>query len=121
MLQRTLLCVSGLAISAALFSSTAKAAQAAHLYWGSTAVGTASTRTCYDFAYTAMRSLDFQDIRRSQSEVAGSRGGSYAAITCLGSSPRATALVMVVGDDGGETARMRDILRRRIAGTTLFD
>ncbi len=103
------------------FLSTAKTAQAAFLYWGSTAVKTASTGTCFDFAYNTMRNLNFQNIRRSQSEVAGSSGGSYAAITCVATAPSATAMIMVVGDDGGETARVRDDLRNKIAGIIRFD
>ena len=103
------------------FLSTARTAQAAYLYWGSTAVKTASTKTCFDFAYTAMQSLNFQNIRRSQNEVAGSSGRNYAAITCVATSPRATAVVMVMGDDGGETARVRDDLRNKIAGMIRFD
>jgi hypothetical protein len=103
------------------FLSTAKTAQAAYLYWGSTAVKTASTKTCFDFAYDTMRNLNFQNIRRSQNEVAGSSGGSYAAITCVATAPRTTAMVMVVGDNGNETARVRDDLRNKIAGIIRFD
>lgn len=103
------------------FLSTAKTAQAAYLYWGSTAVKTASTKTCFDFAYDTMRNLNFQNIRRSQNEVAGSSSGSYAAITCFATAPRATAIVMVVGDNGNETARVRDDLRNKIAGIIRFD
>ncbi len=103
------------------FLSTAKATQASFLYWGSTGVKTASTKTCFDFAYTAMQSLNFQNIRRSQNEVAGSSGRSYAAITCFATTPRATAIVMVVGEDGGETARVRDDLSKKIAGIIRFD
>ncbi|HAX80085.1 MAG TPA: hypothetical protein DCY88_30675 [Cyanobacteria bacterium UBA11372] len=103
------------------FLSTAKPAQAAYLYWGSTAVRTASTRTCFNFAYDTMRNLNFQNIRRSQNEVAGSSGRTYAAITCVATNPRATAMVMVVGDDGEETARVRDELSNKIARITNID
>ncbi|PSB20696.1 hypothetical protein C7B65_07315 [Phormidesmis priestleyi ULC007] len=110
-----------LSLMGVFFLSTAKTAQAAYLYWGSTAVKTASTKTCFDFAYDTMRNLNFQNIRRSQNEVAGSSGGSYAAITCFATTPRATAIVMVVGDNGNETARVRDDLRNKIAGIIRFD
>lgn len=110
-----------LSLAGLCFLSTAKAAQAAYLYWGSTVVKTASTKTCFDFAYDSLRSLNFQNIRRSQNEVAGSSGGSYAAITCVATNPRATAMVMVIGEDGGETARVRDNLRNKIAGIIRFD
>jgi hypothetical protein len=103
------------------FLSTAQTAQAAYLYWGSTAVRTASVKVCFDFAHDTLRNLNFQNIRRSQNEVAGSSGGSYAAITCVATSSRATAVVMVVGDNGSETARVRDSLRNKIAGITRFD
>ena len=103
------------------FLSSAKTAQAAFLYWGSTTVNTASTRTCFDFAYDTMRNLNFQNIRRSQNEVAGSSEESYAAITCVATAPRTTAIVMVVGDNGSETARVRDDLCNKIAGIIRFD
>jgi hypothetical protein len=94
---------------------------AAFLYWGSTAVRTASVRDCFGFAYDAMRGLNFQRIRRLQTEVTGSSGGTYAAITCVATAPRATAIVMVVGDNDSETARVRDSLRNKIAGIIRFD
>lgn len=103
------------------FLATAQAAQAAYLYWGSIAVKTASTKTCFDFAYDTMRNLNFQNIRRSQNEVAGSSGGSYVAATCVATAPRTTAMVMVFGDSGNETARVRDDLRNKIAGIIQFD
>lgn len=96
-------------------------ARAAYLYWGSTAVKTASTSVCFDFANDAMRSQNFQNIQRSQSEVTGSHQGVYAAITCVRTAPRATAIVMVVGDDSRSTARVRDELRTKIAGIIRFD
>ncbi|XGV97067.1 MAG: hypothetical protein ACAF41_30645 [Leptolyngbya sp. BL-A-14] len=110
-----------LSLAGLSFLPTAKAAQAAYLYWGSTAVKTDSVRTCFAFAYDAMRNLNFQNIRRSQNEVAGSSGGTYASITCIATNPRATAIVMVVGEDGSETARVRDDLRTKIAGIIRFD
>ena len=110
-----------LSLAGLSFLSTAQTAQAAYLYWGSTAVRTASVKVCFDFAYDTLRNLNFQNIRRSQNEVAGSSAGSYAAITCVATSARATEIVMVVGDKGSETARVRDSLRNKIAGITRFD
>jgi hypothetical protein len=97
------------------------AASAVSLYWGETPVHTNSTRTCLSYATTAMRAANVQHIRQSSNEVAGTLGGTYAAITCVGTSPRATAIVMVAGDDGGATARLRDTLRGKIAGVVSFD
>jgi hypothetical protein len=103
------------------FLLMAGTARAAFLYWGSTAVKTASVGNCLGFAQNAMHNLNFQNVRRSQNEVAGTSGGTYAAITCFATTPRATAIVMVVGDDGGETARVRDSLRTKIAAITPID
>ncbi|MBI4527394.1 MAG: hypothetical protein HY695_26675 [Deltaproteobacteria bacterium] len=101
--------------------SIAQTAQAVSLYWGSTAVKTASVANCLGFAETAMRSLNFKNIRRSQNEVAGASGGTYAAVTCFATTPRATAIVMVAGNDAGETARVRDTLRQKVAAIVRFD
>ncbi len=68
-----------------------------------------------------MRGLKFQNVRRSQNEVAGTSGGTYAAITCVATTPRATAIVMVAGNDASETARVRDSLRQKVAAIVRFD
>jgi hypothetical protein len=98
-----------------------QSAQAASLYWASTPVKTSSVRTCIAFAGDAMRLTNMQNIRRQPNEVAGTTGGTYAAITCLATGSRATAMVMTAGDNGAETQRVRDMLRAKIAGMTNFD
>jgi hypothetical protein len=96
-------------------------AQAAYLYWASTPVKSVSVSTCFDFAYSVMQSQNLQGIRRTQSEVAGSSGSMYASITCIKTPKRATAVVMVAGDDGNETIRLRDSLRNQISQIVRFD
>ena len=105
----------------AVLLAMATSALAVTLYWGSTAVKTASVAKCLGFAETAMHGLSFQNIRKSPNEVAGSSGGAYAAVTCFATAPRATAIVMVAGNDAGETARVRDSLRQKIAAVVSFD
>ena len=87
------------------------------LYWASTVVSTASVTTCLGLAYKAMRDLNFQNLRQSPTEVAGAGRGTYAAITCTATAPRATAIVMVAGnwDRSEETAAVLESLRSRIA------
>ena len=104
-----------------VFLSTPNNASAAYLYWGSPRVRTVSVQTCFSFANDTMRSLNFQNIRRSGNEVAGTRGSSYAAITCLGTNPNATAMVMVVGDNDDEVANTRNNLSDKISGITCFE
>ena len=91
------------------------------LYWASQPVKSGSIKTCYDFANDVMRQEHFQNIRRSANEVAGISGGTYAAITCVATKPQATAMVMVVGDDGNQTSKVRDTLKKKIAGIIRFD
>lgn len=91
------------------------------LYWAKTPVKTGSMNTCYDIANDAMRQLNFQNVRRSSIEVAGSSGGTYAAITCIGTTPRVTAVVMVVGGNANETLQVRDRLRDKVASIIRFD
>ncbi len=108
-------------IISAAFAIPSHSAGGNYLYWGSTPVKTSALNVCYEFAETAMRGQNFRNIRRSGSEVTGSRGGAYAAITCIGTAPRATAVVMAVGGDGNETARARDDLRTQVARIIRFD
>jgi hypothetical protein len=100
--------------------SIAGTANAFYLYWGKTHVNTSVLNVCHSFANDAMRSLNFQNIRLSQDEVAGTSGGTYAAITCVGTNP-VTAIVMVVGNDNSETVLTRDNLKQKIAGIKKFD
>jgi hypothetical protein len=98
---------------------SAGAAQAAFLYWGSTGLTTGSVSTCFLFAEDAMRSQNFQNVQRSQSEVTGSLGGVYAAITCVRTTPSVTAIVMAVGDDSNQTALVRKVLLSQISARIL--
>jgi len=99
----------------------AVSADAVSLWWDKTAVHTASHNACISFAGLAMRSLSFQNIRTSPDEVAGTSGGAYAAITCVGVNPSAIAIIMVAGNDSGETSRVAKSLRQKIAGIVNFD
>jgi hypothetical protein len=93
------------------------AASAAFLYWAAPQLHTTSKQTCFQWAGDTMRYLGFHNVRSTGVEVTGSRGSSYAAVTCLQTTPRTTAMVMVVGEDASETANLRDDLRDKIAGT----
>jgi len=106
---------------AVVFVPPADTAGGSFLYWAAPQVKTSSINTCYAFASDAMRHQNFQNIRRSGSEVTGSSGSTYAAITCIGTTPRATAVVMVVGSNGQETSQVRDNLRKKIAGIVQID
>ena len=92
-----------------------------YLYWGSPTLNTGSVRTGFDFASDALRLEGFSNIRRSASEVTGSKGGTYVAITCVGTAPRVTAVVMVTGSNNAETAQVRDQVVRKIKGIIRFD
>lgn len=48
-------------------------------------------------------------------------GGAYAGITRVATTPRAIAIVMVVGDNNSATAQVRDSLRNKIAVIVRFD
>ncbi|WP_026608216.1 hypothetical protein [Methylocapsa acidiphila] len=95
-------------------------AGAASLFWSTTPVHTAKLNQCLSFARDAMHDLNVQSIRVSRDEVAGTSGGAYAAITCIGTNP-ATAVIMVVGDQDDETSALRDSLKQKIAGITIID
>ncbi len=92
-----------------------------YLYWGSTTLTTGSIRTGFDFATDALRGEGFANIRRSASEVTGSKGGTYVAITCVGTAPRVTAIVMVTGGNNAATAQIRNQVVQKIKGIIRFD
>jgi len=108
-------------IAIAVVLLTTGAGKAVSLYWADTKVKTGSFAQCMAFAADAMRLANVQGIRRLPNEVAGSIGQNYAAITCVGTQPNATAIVMVAGENGTETMRLRDTLRTKIAGMIRFD
>lgn len=108
------------AIAAAALS-VSSSANATALYWTKTPVKTASVKSCLSFAASAMRDLSMQNIRVSAMEVAGSRGGVYAAITCFNTAPRATAIAMGAGDNLAATRQLSEDLQRKIAGIQMFD
>jgi hypothetical protein len=99
----------------------AGAASAVSLYWAKTPVQSASVKDGLGFGYGVMARNHFQNIRRSADEVAGSSGATYAAITCIGTAPRVTAVIMVASDNAGEAARVRDLLRDQIKKIVRID
>ena len=95
--------------------------RADYLYWGKGALTTGSLKSGYDFAAQALRGENAANIRRSDVEVSGEHRKKFVAITCVGTSPRVTAVVMVMGPDGGEAARVRQAVLQRIKGITKID
>ena len=91
------------------------------LYWAAPHVRTGSLQTCYAFAKDVMRNAHAQNVRVSPNEVAGTIGGSYAAITCIATAPEATAVVMVTGSTGNETKQICDTLNQKMRGIVRFD
>jgi hypothetical protein len=96
---------------------------AAYLYWTKVQVSSSEESSCYSFARTVARDA-LTNVRFTPGvEVAGSQGGSYAAITCVGrgSNSRAIAVIMVMGDDQGAAVRTRDDLAGRIQRVRRLD
>ena len=92
-------------------------AQGSYFYWAQTSVNTNSISTCYSFAESVLRYESFANIRRSPGEVTGSKGAAYAAVMCVGTTPRATAIVAAVSNNNSEAARVRDLVTSKIKGT----
>ena len=87
------------------------------LYWSKTPVFADNVPTCFSRVLGAMNADGFSGIRKNALEVAGSKGGAYASVTCVGTLPRSTAIVMVVGGNEAETIRVRDELVNKVART----
>ncbi len=87
------------------------------LYWAKTPVSASNVPTCYSRVRAAANTYGLTGIRQSAQEVAGSKGGTYVAVTCVGAQPRAVAVVMAVGGNEADTRRVADELRDKIART----
>jgi hypothetical protein len=96
-------------------------ASADSLYWADALLKTNSVHAAYGFASDALRHERAVSVRRSPIEVAGSVGRSYVAIHCVGTTPRVTAIIMVVGPDSTEAIRTRDAVRTAIMKIQLID
>jgi hypothetical protein len=108
-------------VAAVVSLAAAGNANAVSLYWTKTPVKSASVKTCLSFASTAMGAVGMQNIRVSSMEVAGTRGGVYAAITCFATAPRATAIAMAAGDNLADAKRLSEELQRKIAVIVIID
>jgi len=83
-------------------------AHAAYLRWASTAVKTSSLNTCFSFAHHTLSKKGYGSIHKTSSEVTGSKGGAYVAVTCIGTAPNATAMIMVMSDSDNSAVQARD-------------
>jgi hypothetical protein len=106
-----------LAVLGLAFATPAAAQCRQFLYFGKTPVFAENVKTCYSRALGAMTQSGFSGVKQRADEVVGSKGGAYASVTCVGTSPRATAVVMVVGGNDAETKRIRSELREKVAKT----
>ena len=118
-MRKTIMATALVAVAVLLIGSllpASRGAQGSYFYWAQTSVNTNSISTCYSFAETVLRYESFANIRRSPGEVTGSKGATYAAVMCVGTTPRATAIVAAVSNNNSEAARVRDLLTSKIKG-----
>lgn len=114
-------CAVLVAIACLISSAPTRAAGPTFLYWSDPHVRTGSVASCFAFAKQTMTWKHAQNMRVIPIEVSGTIGGTYAAITCIGTAPDATAVVMVVGTAQNETVQVRDELANHIKGIVRFD
>jgi hypothetical protein len=105
----------------ACFAAALPSAKADALYWADAVLQTGSVKTGNSFAAQALRLERATAIRTQPIEVAGTIGRNYVAIHCVGTTPRVTAMIMVIGPDSAEVIRVRDAVRSRILGIVRFD
>ncbi|AZI42566.1 hypothetical protein EHF33_07250 [Deinococcus psychrotolerans] len=111
-----------LTLIAALTISLTSSADASYLYWTSTSTNAGRTNTCLSFAQSTLSYLGYQGIRVTKGlEVSGSKAGVYVAVTCIGTRPRATAMVMAVGDDGNLVNKLQAEVALRVSKVICFD
>ena len=121
--KRTKLPFTGIAVALAMAFSLMpmQVAYADYLQWATTTLKTGSMETGYSFAKTALRDEGATNIKSSPTEVTGTIGKTYVVITCVATTPHVTAVVMVIGGDSDETAKVRDKVKKKIAGIIKFD
>ena len=84
--------------------------------WGSTTLKTAQLAKCYAAALDALTQDGFTAVAQRPSEVVGNYQGTYTTVTCIGTMPKVTAVVMVIGLNQGNTADVRDLLLGQLSG-----
>ncbi len=91
-----------------------------YLYVVTKKVLTATEEGCLTIARGAMQS-QFGNAKKSESEITGSLGESYASIACQKTGSNFTAVVMVVGSNNRRTAQITESLGKKVATTVLID
>jgi hypothetical protein len=86
------------------------------LSWGSTTVHGWQLAKCYASALDILTKDGFTAVEQRPSEVVGNYQGTYATVTCIGTVPKATAVVMVISLNQGKTADVRDMLVGQLSG-----
>jgi hypothetical protein len=110
-----------LAIAVCTFS-LASIAKADALFFEKAAVKTNSEATCLRFAGDVARNQSFQNVHKSQSEVAGVKNGVYVSITCVGRGQQnAIAVVMAVAPNFGVAQQIGHLAADKVRGITCFD
>jgi hypothetical protein len=95
--------------------------QAAFLRWASTKVKTNSVSNCFNMANATLTKKAYTSVHKTASEVNGTKGGVYVAITCIGTTPSATAVVMVMSDNDASAIQARDEVIQTIKTYTQID
>jgi hypothetical protein len=113
---RTLL---GMVVCALALASIAKADA---LYFEKIQVGTRSEATCLRFAGDVARTQAFQNVHKSQFEVAGVKNGVYLSITCVGRGEMdAIAVVMAVAPNFTNAKQMGEFVAKKVSGIRCID
>jgi len=105
-----------LLIAAAAAASTTLQAFACGLRWASTSVNSNTLPDCFTYAEMALKDNGFQNIQKTASEVTGAKASAYAAITCFGTSPKHTAMIMVFSNSDATNLSAVNAVRTKIAG-----
>ena len=92
-------------------------------YWSKVEVQTSSWRGCMNIAYGVLQKHNLAQVKRTDLAVTGSRNGSSANVTCIGTggNSKAMAVVMVVGDSDGPVKQLRDDLANAINRERILD
>ena len=98
-------------------------ANAWSFFWSKVEVQTSSWKGCMNIAYGVAKKHNLAQVKRTDLAVTGSRNGSSATVTCIGTGgkSKAMAVVMVVGDSDRPVRQLRDDLANAINRERIID
>jgi hypothetical protein len=113
--------IATVALGSVVFAAWPAVANPPALWWTTRVLRVSGVNTCLSMAAAAMREQGLDNIQSDPQGVGGTTQNSYAIITCIaGSNNSVTAVIMVAGNDRGESEQVRNGLADKIVNIKTF-